>query len=203
MKFYYHPASNNCRKVDATLRYLDINAERITVDLFKGAHRADDYLAINPNGKVPALVDGAVKLWESNAIICYLAEKEDSPLFPARSRSEVLRWMFWETAHLNPATSKVVYEKLLKPMRGGTADLAVVEAGTADFRRFAAVLDTHLDNRAFVAADGLTLADFSLGAALTYATAAGLPLEEFAHVARWFRALDEIPAWKATAPTRG
>jgi len=86
VKYYYHPASPNCRKVTAVIDYLGFQAEHIVVDLPKGEQMSPEFLAINPNGRVPTLVDGNRTLWESNAIIIYLAEKAASDMWPDDDR---------------------------------------------------------------------------------------------------------------------
>ena len=76
MKLYYFETINP-QKACAVARYLNSPVEFVRVDLAKGQHKSPDYLAINPNGKVPALVDGDTKLWESNAIMCHLAARRN------------------------------------------------------------------------------------------------------------------------------
>ena len=77
MKLYYFETING-QKACAVAKYLDAPVEYVRVDLSKGEHKAPGYLAINPNGKIPALVDGETNLWESSAIMCYLALKAKS-----------------------------------------------------------------------------------------------------------------------------
>ena len=74
MKLYYDPVTVNCRKVVAGLDLLGVEYEDVKIDYFAGGHKEPEYLAINPNGELPALVDGDLKLWESNAIMVYGAE---------------------------------------------------------------------------------------------------------------------------------
>ena len=152
MKYFFHPASPNCRKVTALLRHLDLGAENKVVDLPGGEHLTPEFLSVNPNGRVPALVDGDLTVWESNAIIIYLAEKAGSDLWPDDARRlEIMRWLFWEQAHLMYATGIVFFQKLIKAMAGlgepdqTRIDEAVVRQeleaagfaldGTADFLR--------------------------------------------------------------------
>ena len=78
MKLYLSPASPNCQKVLAVARELDIRLERVNVDIFKGEAKTPAYLAKNPNGRVPLLEDDGLLLWESNAIIAYLASQKAS-----------------------------------------------------------------------------------------------------------------------------
>lgn len=80
MRYYYHPGSSNCRKVTAVLDLLGVDAERHLVDLPGGEHVQPAFLAINPNGKVPVLVDGERAIWESNANVTrWLAELDRIP----------------------------------------------------------------------------------------------------------------------------
>lgn len=85
-------------------------------------------------------------------------------------------------------------------MLGQTADDWKVEEGLAMFRRLAAVLDEHLERHAHLVGQELPLVDLAVGADLGFADAAGIPVGEFPNLDRWRRALDELPAWRASAP---
>src|SRR5574337_1935568 len=117
MKLYYSPLSSNSRKVRMVAALLDISLELHNVELPKGEQRTPQYLAINPMGKVPVLVDGDFVLPESAAIMIYLAEsKPGNTLYPAdrHARAEVNRWLFWAANHFSPAAVALVFEKFLK-----------------------------------------------------------------------------------------
>ena len=203
MKLYYHPISQNCRRVLATIHETGrSDVELQLVDLMKGEHKTPEFVALNPNGKVPVLVDGDTKLWESNAIIQYLST--DSPLWPPnKSRYDIARWQFWGLAHWSPAIGKVVYERIVKPMVGaGEPDEAVIAQGTRDFERFAAVLDGHLERRDYLVGESFSLADIAVAADLSYAGPAGLSLDSFPNVARWYGSIEQRESWKKTAPPR-
>jgi len=94
MKLYSFPPSPNTWKVRAVAAHLGIPLEVEFVDLTKGASHSPDYLAINPTGRTPALVDGDFKLWESVAIMQYVASKTPNALWPdnARARADITRW---------------------------------------------------------------------------------------------------------------
>ena len=202
MRYYYHPVSSNCRKCTAVLDLLGVTAERLVVDLPGGEQLRPDFLAINPNGKVPALVDGGRAIWESNAIIIYLAEREDSDLWPAGERRlDILKWMFWEQGHLMTAAGVPFFQRVLKPTLGlGAPDEQRVTEALASFRRLAKVLDGHFAGHAFLVGDGLTLADLAVAGNFSYADPGGLPVGEFANLTRWLGELDRIPAWRDNAP---
>jgi DNA-binding transcriptional ArsR family regulator len=89
--------SPNCRKVLAVANRTGTALEKVNVDLLKGEQRKPEFLAVNPMGRVPVLVDGDFRLWESNAIMQYLAGRAKSDLWPddPRARADIARWQFW------------------------------------------------------------------------------------------------------------
>src|SRR5690606_6560421 len=154
---------------------LGLSLEEKPLDFGKGAHRNPEYLAINPNGAVPTLVDGDFVLTESRAIMQYLASKKpEAGLVPRdeATRADVTRWQFWDAAHFSPALGTITFEKVIKPMMGGEPAPRKIEEALVNFRRFAAVLDKHLAGRSFVVGTALTVADLTLAAPLMYATQA-------------------------------
>jgi glutathione S-transferase len=204
MKVHVVRASHNCRRVLATVAHLGLDVEIIEPGISTGDLKKAEYLAINPNGKVPALEDGDFKLWESNAIMQYLASKKPgNDLWPddAKARAEITRWQFWEANHLSRGTGGLAFEKVFKPMvLKQEADAAAVVESEATFHKFAPVLNGQLEGRKFITGDGVTLADFSVGADFTYAQPAGIPLDDYTHIRAWLDRLAEVDAWKSTAP---
>jgi glutathione S-transferase len=185
MKLYDFPFSPNSRKVRAVVYELGIALEFVRVDLFEGAQRALQFLARNPNGRVPVLEDGDFVLWESAAIMQYLAR--GSALVPsdARGAAEMQRWIAWQLAHLGPAMSKIAFERLVKrALKRGEPDPARIAEGTAEFIAMAAILDDALADREFVAGP-LTLADFALAAHVGLAAACDLDLSRYRNVTTW------------------
>ena len=185
MKLYDFPFSPNCRKVRAVAYELGIAFESVPVNLVRGESRTPAFLAKNPNGRVPVLEDGDVILWESTAIMRYLAS--GSSLVPAgrRAAAEMDRWIAWQLAHLGPALSKVAFEKIVKKLTGlGAPDMARIEEGTAEFAQLSAVLDGALADREFVAGP-LSLADFALAGHYSLASATGLSLAAHPRVEAW------------------
>lgn len=204
MKIYQAPPSPNCRKVLAAVAYLKRpDVELQFVDIFKGETKAADFLEINPNGRLPALVDGDLKLWESNAILQYLAEKSDNRLYSADpvERADICRWMSWQLAHWEPALRILTYENFAKELFGhGPTDTEEVERGYVEFHRVAPILESHLLNRRYVVGERFTIADIALASMLTYAGPAQHPLNEYPNISRWNASLDEIEAWRSTMP---
>ena len=202
MKLYYAETMNP-RKACAVAKYLESPLEFIRVDLSKGEHRAPAFLEQNPNGKVPLLVDGDLRLWESTAIMAHLAVKAGSDLWPsdAVSQVEVLRWLSWDISHFSRHGSSLYFEHMIKPYLGlGEPNPAAVEEATSFFRRFAGVLDAHLATRDYLVGNRLSIADFGVGVLLPWAKEARLPVDDFANIQRWHERMMALPAWREPFP---
>ncbi len=173
------------------------------VDLVTGEHLTPEFARLNPNSRIPVLVDDDRSWWESNVIAIHVARTAGSSLWPADedARLDVLKWMFWQQAHLVQATGQVFFERVVKSMLGrGPADEAVVEGALARFRRLAAVLEQTLTGRDYLVGDDLTLADWAVAADLSYADQIALPMADFPRVAAWLARLDSDSSWSSTAP---
>jgi glutathione S-transferase len=201
IELYALPASPRAFKVIAVAHHLGIEFTLRRVDLLKGDQKTPEYTALNPNQLMPTLKDGDYVLWESNAIMQYLAgHKPQSGLLPSddRGRCDVTRWQFWDMAHWDPPIATLLLENFVKPNFMGVTepDAPAVAKATEQFHRAAAVLDGQLKGRKYVTGDALTLADFSLGAPLHYATQGRFPLEPYAEIRRWHASLMGLPAWQ-------
>jgi glutathione S-transferase len=207
MKLHVFPPSPRAIKVIAVARHLGIDAEMRIVDLLKGENQTPQFAALNPNKKMPVLEDDGFVLWESNAIIRYLAAKKpDSGLLPSdpRQQADVFRWQFWDSAHWDPSCAILVFERVVKQLTGqGAADPAQIAKGEQEFRRYADVLNATLAGRQWVTGEQLTVADFSLGAGMVYATQAQYPLSGYLEIGRWYERLAALPAWKQSLPGAG
>ncbi|KFX65568.1 glutathione S-transferase family protein [Paraburkholderia fungorum] len=203
MKLYYAETLAP-RKTCAVAKYLGLPIEYAFVDLTKGEHRKPDYQAINPNGKVPCLVDGGRSIWEADAIISHFARRAESNLWPADDRLvDVLRWFSWNNHHFYPHAGMLYFESIIKPVFGlGGPDPSKVAEEQGMFRKSASVLEQHLKGRKWLLGDGLSVADFSVAIALPYAKNAAMPLDEFPEMQRWHDQLNEIEAWRNPFPVR-
>ncbi len=204
MKLYLNAMSPNVRRVRLTAAVLGLKLDEVPLDFAKGEHKAPEFLAVNPNGAVPALVDGDFALAESRAIMQYLASKKpESGLLPRdeRDRAEVTRWQFWDATHFSPQLGTLAFQRILKKRFGmGEPDAAKVDEALTNLARFAAVLDKHLAGRRYVVGDALTLADLTLASSLMYAEPSGAPVAEFSNMQAWFSRISDLDAWKSTAP---
>ena len=203
MKLYGFPPSPNTWKVRAAAHQMGVPLELEIVDLTKGAQRKPDYLALNPTGRTPTLVDGDFRLWESVAIMQYLGTKKNFPMWPddAKARADIMRWQSWHLQHWSRGTTILIFENLVKKIMSiGEPDPKALAQGVELFHQDAAVLDTHLAAHTYLANDALSLADFTVVAPLFHAEPAKIPLEKYANIKRWFAAQAALPAWTETAP---
>lgn len=203
MKLYSNPLSPNCRKVHAFAKYAGLSIEIETVNLGNGANKEPAYLAINPNAKVPALVDGATTLWESNTILAYLASKQGSPAWPTNdTQFQVMKWLNWESCHFAPAVGKILGQVIFVPMRGGTPDQTIIQQGLEEFRRYGAVANGQLESTPFLTGSTPTIADFAVAVWLGYEQPCSLPISEYTHLTRWWKAIQALPGGTDLLPSR-
>ena len=204
MKLYGFPASPNTWKVRALASYLTVPLEFEFVDLLKGAQHTPAFLMLNPTGRTPVLVDGDFMLWESNAILQYLAGKNATQLYPndAKSRADIGRWQCWDLAHWGAqACQPLIFENLVKKFANlGPADVTAVAKGTECFNKEAKVLDAHLAKQEYLVGNALTIADFTVAAPLLYAKEAEMPVGPYSHLRGWFDRVAALPCWRETAP---
>jgi glutathione S-transferase len=198
MKLYTNLFSPNARKVHAVAHELAIELDVRTVDLRAGEQRTPEYLALNPNGKVPTLVDGDTIMWESNAILCYLAGKKDTGLWPkSDERYDILRWMFWDSNHLSNALNRLFGQKFFNR---ANPDQGIIDRAAKDFRKYATILDTNLSGKEYVTGNTLTLADFTIGVGFGYIQLLELPVTGLDNLTRWWTALSSTDSGRLLLP---
>jgi len=163
--------------------------------------------ALNPNRKMPVLDDDGFILWESNAILFYLASKKpDSGLWPhdTKRQADVLRWLSWESSHWDAqACGTIGFERASKlVLRLGAPDPVQIAQGEMEFHRFAKVLNRHLSDRKWLIGDDLTIADFSVGAWLAVAQPLQVPVAKYTEILRWYDRLASLPACQPSLVSR-
>ncbi len=207
MKIHVFPPSGRVVGIVALKNYLALDCELKPIDLGRGDQRAPEYVSLNPNRKIPTLEDDGIVLWESNAILFYMASKRpESGVWPSdlEGQADVLRWLFWESAHWDAEScGMVAYEKASKDVLGlGPPDPAFIARGEQNFSRFAAVLNDSLKGKTWVLGNRLTLADFSIGGLLPTAERWELPVGRFPEICRWYERLASLPAWRDALAAR-
>jgi glutathione S-transferase len=201
MRLYLFPPSARVLAIIALKNHLRLDCEIQPIDLGQGDQLTPEYIALNPNKKMPTLEDDGFVLWESNAILFYIAAKYPAAgLWPSdlKRQADVVRWLAWESAHWDAEScGMVAYEKASKAVLGlGPPDPAFIARGEQNFGRFAAVLNDSLWGRTWLVGEDLTIADFAVGAFLPTAERMGLPVGKFAEILRWYEGLTALPAWR-------
>jgi GSH-dependent disulfide-bond oxidoreductase len=199
IRFYFHPTPNPA-KVALLLEETGLNYEVVPVDTSKGEQHTAAFLAINPNGKVPAIVDtdgpgGAnARVFDSSAILLYLGEKTGQFIGSPADRPELLSWLFFIGTGLGPFSGQAVHFQHAAP--------ETIPYAVNRYRREAEphyrVLDEHLTGRDFIVGNGYSIADISawgwLGRASRVLAGEDDPLGAFPNVRRLFQMVDARPA---------
>jgi len=196
MKLLGRKTSGNVQKVMFLLEELKLPYERADYGRQFNNTQTPEYLAKNPNAKVPTLVDGELVVWESNTILRYLAAKAKSPLYPAdpAKRTHVERWMDWQLAALNNPYLAMFREAKLEPEKR-SADFA---AQQKDLGAQLAILDKTMGR--YVAGAELSIADICLAPIVARCLRFGVELPALTNVKRWDAEMQAREAFKkATA----
>lgn len=174
----------------------------VFVNFATNAQKTPEFTALNPNQRMPVLEDGEFVLWESNAIVQYLAAlKPETGLLPAdpKARAKAVQWQFWETAHWDPACAIFMFERVVKKIFGlGEASKDEIAKGEQAMARLGPVLDGALQISRFVAGEAMSVADLSLAATFASDEQAEFPVGEYRALQRWLAEMKALPAWAKT-----
>jgi glutathione S-transferase len=201
IKLYSWPQSSGTR-VAWALEELGIPYEYVELDPKKQEQRAPEYLAVNPQGKVPGLVDGELRLFETGAILVHLGKKYgvEKNLWPADSgqvAADALCWTVWAVVELGPNMMQYLYHGLDSPVSFGPEDrsAAAAQYSLSLFNRNLDALESRLNGRDYILG-GFTLTDVSAAGWLVFGTSLGLKLDGRPRVSRWCSRCRERAAFK-------
>lgn len=202
MELYAHPISTTSRAVLLFVAESDLEVDHRTIDLFTGEHRAEAFLAVNPSGLLPVLVDGEFRLTESSAILKYLADLINSPAYPSalRLRARINERMDWINTNLYRSFGyDLVYPQIFPPYRrrSDEAQAALLEWGAAKSRDWLRVLDQSLigPNQAYLCGDKITIADYLGAAFVTIGEAIGCSFAAYPNIRRWLANMRRLKSW--------
>lgn len=194
--------SVNVQKALWVAEELGLPYRRIDAGAAFGVVNTPEYRALNPNGLVPTIDDDGFVLWESGAIVRYLAAKHaPGTLWPTdlKIRAEADRWMDWKNTTFWPAIRPVFWNLIRTPVEA--RDPTAMEASRLATIGVMAILDAHLADRAYVAGDAFTMGDIPVGCGVWRWFALPIERPEFPNVRRWFDALGERPAYRKVVRT--
>jgi GSH-dependent disulfide-bond oxidoreductase len=188
IRFYFHHTPNPM-KVALFLEESGLTYEVIPVDIFKHEQHTPEYLQINPNAKVPAIVDGEIVVFDSNAILLYLGEKTGQ--FMSTDRGELLSWLMFMATGLGPYSGQAVY------FQTSTAPVPyAINRYRREAERLYGILNDRLSDRAFILGTEYSIVDMSAwGWIDRYPVVLGKDaLDEFPHLKRWYESVNARPA---------
>lgn len=195
----YGSMTSRAHRVVWMLKELGLAFEHVPTNFFDGSTHKPEFLAINPNGRVPALDDDGLLLCESLAINLYLAKKHGGPLAPTDLREEALvtQWSFWvateiEKPLLLASANRALFAPELRSEE--EAQLAIGKLG-----RPLKVLDVQLANKPYLLGERFTVADLNVATVMDLAPQCGIALDAWPHVHEWHQRCLDRPAavdWK-------
>ncbi|MER3445945.1 MAG: glutathione S-transferase [Candidatus Dadabacteria bacterium] len=185
IKLYDHPISGNCYKVRLALSQIGIRYEKVNVDIFKGEQSRPEFVMLNPNKKIPVLVDGDFILWESNAILLYIGRKfAPNPLYSEEPRvfGLISQWLFFGKTTIDPslARARFITRFIPKESQNEKELIGLREAGRAALQ----ILDDHLKKNDFLAGS-YSIADIGCYAYVHIAEEGEVSLAPFSAVREW------------------
>ncbi|RMD64470.1 MAG: glutathione S-transferase family protein [Alphaproteobacteria bacterium] len=194
LRLYDYPSSGNGYKVRLLLALLGTAYERVDLDIEKGETHTADFLARNPNGKIPVLeLEDGTALPESNAILWYLAEGTSYLPEGRLERAQVLRWMFFEQYSHEPYVAVARFILMHPGMARGQAPL-LREKQDRGYQALG-VMEGHLAGRAFFVGESLSVADIALYAYTHVAEEGGFDLGRFPALTAWLARVARTPGY--------
>lgn len=191
-KVYGDIISGNCYKIKLLMLLLDIEHEWVHIDILKGEAQTDSFKSMNPNGKIPALeLDGGIHLWESNAILNFLAE--GTPFLPKdlMTRARILQWQFFEQYSHEPY---IAVARFIAKYLGMPAERAQeYQDKQAGGHKALAVMEQQLAKSKYLVDDNYTIADISLYAYTHVAHEGGFGLSKYAAIRDWMTRIESDP----------
>ncbi|WOI31466.1 glutathione S-transferase [Tritonibacter scottomollicae] len=194
IKFYRHPLSGHCHRVEMMLSILDLPYELIEVDLLKGAHKAPEFLELNLFGQVPVIDDNGTLIADSNAILVYLvqsygAETDWLPTTP-KDAAEVQRWLSLTVSHVATGPSRARWRTLI-----GAGDTPETEAAREVSHDFLSQMEGLIAGRDYLVGDRPTIADVASYAYIAHAPEGGVSLDCYPLVRAWIERVAALPGF--------
>ncbi|MGI9554093.1 MAG: glutathione S-transferase family protein [Thermodesulfobacteriota bacterium] len=193
IKIYGSEISNNVNKVRFTANALGVEYELSPINLFEGQQYSEEFLKLNPVGKVPVMQDGDLTLFESMAISKYLSDKQGSSIYPQdlHQRAIVDQWIDFCDIHVQAALNRVIFNRLIAPQVGAEVDQNSLNFGLEMLDKYFPILDAQLGQSEYLAGSELTLADINLVAILDPAEVSSVDFSAHQNLQGWFQKMKQ------------
>jgi len=198
-QIYSFPFSQHSRRVVSLLEEVGIEYENHIVDMMKGEHISESYLSINPNHQVPTLIDGNLKIHESNAILRYLCVKHE--LFDWYPRggdalAKVEQWLDWTQCQLFPLVRAIVLNRVF--LRGN-GDMNAADKAVGEIQARFSIMENHLEGCQFLASDKPTIADLALASNI-FQLSLAKEVPTTPNILRWYENVAALPGFQKSLP---
>ena len=201
LKIWGRLNSINVQKAMFCVEELGLPHERVDAGMHFGVNKTPEYLAMNPNARIPTIDDDGFILWESNVIVRYLAAKHGAgSLWPedARARADIDRWMDWQQTSHNPPLTTLFWGLVRAPGARPPDEIAAAQTEMVGLMR---MLEARLVDRAWIGGDAFTMADCVMGPAVHRWSNIPIEREPLPHVERYYRSILARPAGRRLLTT--
>ena len=204
LTLYSNPLTVNGIKMSLLFNAVNVVPNMVEMQLHEGEQKSSQFLQLNPDGKIPVLADDELVLTESNAILQYITNKYQSPLWPQNiaEQGQTLKWLFWQASTWSKATSPFAHRRVVLPHWGITGRENIEPELLARFHKVMSQFNQALEGRRTIFGETLTIADLSLASSLIFSAEAKMPLENYPHIQNWLNHLGETSWWLQTKQTR-
>ncbi len=198
----YGSARSSAGRCLWTLEEAGVPYELKNVDMKNKEHKTEEFLKINPNGKVPALTDGSFTLFESMAINNYIAEKYKPELLGTTVEDHAIsaQWSFWASSELQDPIIKVFIQKVFIPEEKRSQ--VVIDENTAKLPALFSLLDNSLNEKTYLNGKAFTLADLNTQSVISIAPMLGIDLSTYKNIDLWMKAISDRPAFQKYSQLR-
>jgi glutathione S-transferase len=195
VKVYGLGLSFPVNRVRMCLNAIGVDHEFVIINPLAGETQTEEYLKMNPSGKVPAIDDDGFYLFEGNAIMKYLCRKHNSDLYPTDivEQAHVDKWLDFIVAHLNNGLAKVFFNKIVAGLVGVESDEKSMQEGYGFLERFMTVIEKQLGITPYLAGDNMTIADIALLATIDPFEVIDIKISDYPNVAKWASKLTSQP----------
>jgi glutathione S-transferase len=200
LTLYSNPLTANGIKMSLLFNAVNVVPNIIEIQLQQGQQTSPKFLQLNPDGKIPVRIDDELVLTESNAILQFIANKYQSPLWPQKpaEQAQTLKWLFWQASTWSNATSLFAHRRVVLPHWGITGRENIEPELLERFHKVMRQFNQTLGGRREIVGDTLTIADLSLASSLIFLNEAKMPIENYPHIQTWLNHLGETSCWIQT-----